>query len=185
MATIQQRMTLDQFLALPEKKPALEFENGEVTQKVPPRGRHSALQEEICALINTLAKPAKLARAFPELRTTYAGFSRVPDIAVYLWDRIPRTANGIVADVFLEPPDIAVEIVSPKQSVNALVRRCTWYVDNGVQIALLVDPDDQSVAVFRPGAEPIVCRGIDEIDLTAVLPGFHLTAGDLFASLML
>ena len=43
MTLTDTRMTLTEFLALPEEKPALEYENGEVTQKVSPKGRHSAL----------------------------------------------------------------------------------------------------------------------------------------------
>ena len=40
---------------------------------------------------------------------------------MYLWDRIPRTESGEVANRFYAPPDIAIEIVSPEQSVNGLV----------------------------------------------------------------
>ena len=36
MAVSQQQITLEEFLALPEQKPALEYFDGEVTQKVPP-----------------------------------------------------------------------------------------------------------------------------------------------------
>ena len=63
-------------------------------------------------------------RAFTELRATFGGHSYVPDVSVYLWERVPLDARGRVANDFVEPPD--VEIVSPEQSVNALVRRCVW-----------------------------------------------------------
>jgi Uma2 family endonuclease len=43
MTAVGTRMTLEQFLALRERKSALEFEDGEVTQKVSPKGPHSAL----------------------------------------------------------------------------------------------------------------------------------------------
>ena len=100
MAVIDRPMTLDEFLKLPEKKPALEFEDGKVTQKASPKGRHSLLQFTLAAYLNGFAKPRKLAVAFPELRSTYAGQSLVPDVSVYPWDRIPRTEAGIVADDF-------------------------------------------------------------------------------------
>jgi Uma2 family endonuclease len=78
-----------------------------------------------------------------------------------------------------------VEIVSPKQSVNTLIRRYLWCVAHGVRIAVLVDPGDRSVVLFRPGQLPRALRGDDRIDLDDVLPGFRLTAADLFASLRL
>lgn len=42
-----ERISLDVFLALPERKPALEFEDGRVTPKVSPKARHSTLQKRL------------------------------------------------------------------------------------------------------------------------------------------
>ena len=120
MAIPQQRMSLEAFIERPdpEDEPTLEFEDGLVTQKVPLQGKHAALQGSLVELFNRFARPKKLAMAFTELRTTYARFSRVPDVTVYLWDRIPRDPGGEIANDFREPPDIAIEIVSPGQSVS-------------------------------------------------------------------
>jgi Uma2 family endonuclease len=67
--------------------------------------------------------------------------------------------------------------------VNALVRRCLWYVANGVALALLVDPADRSVLLFRPDAMPIARSGTEQLDLGDILPSFALTVEELFASL--
>jgi Uma2 family endonuclease len=182
---VGRRMTLDEFLALPETEPALEYAEGMVTQKVAPQGRHVFLQLNFTNEVNTFAQSRKLALALPELRTTYAGLSRVPDVAIYLWHRVPRLPNGQIADHFTEPPDVAVEIVSPGQGVTDLVTKCIWYVKNGVRIALIVDPSEDAVLRFRPDALPDVLTGDDRIDLDEVLPGFELTVGQLFASLVL
>ena len=123
--------------------------------------------------------------AFPELRTTYAGYSRVPDVAVYRWERIPVDESGKVANVFREPPDIAIEIVSPEQRVNAQVQRCLWYVENGVLAALLLDPADESVRLFRPNRPIAELHRADRIPLGDILPRFRLTVQDLFDSLFL
>lgn len=175
--------TLEQFLHLPEEEPPLEFADGGVSQKVSPKGKHSALQLELARCLDVAGRPGKIARAFTELRTTFAGSSRIPDIAVYRWNRVPVDENGTIADDFTEPPDIAIEIVSPEQSVNALVRRCLWYVSHGVQVALLVDPDDESVLAFRPDGAASAWCGTDRIDVSEVLPQLDLTVDGLFASL--
>ncbi len=185
MAILQQSLTLDECLKLPEKKPALEFEDGMVTQKVSPKGRHSVLQFAVAEWVNRLARPQHLALAFTELRATFGGASRVPDVSVYRWERIPTDELGQVADDFYEPPDIAVEIISPRQSPNALVRRCLWYVAHGVRAALLVDPADHSVLVFRPAQEPLALRGADRIALEDVVPGLTLSTQELFDALIM
>jgi Uma2 family endonuclease len=152
-------MALEELLALPEAGPALEYDEEVVRQRAAPQGQRVTLQDEFTQRVNAVARPRKLARAYPELRTTYAGRSRVPDVSVYLWHRIPRLPNGRVANRFTEPPDIAVEIVSPGQSVTDLVSTCVWYVKNGVRIALIADPDEDTVLRFRPDALPDVLTG--------------------------
>lgn len=184
MAIAQGRMTLEEFLKLPEEEPALEFEDGVVTQKVAPQGQHSALQPTLAGVINQFAIPKKLALAFTELRTTFAGASLVPDIAVYRWERIPRDSDGRVANVIPEQPDIAIEIVSPSQSVTSLIRKCQRYLERGVPIALILDPDDESVIILKDGLVRAL-HGADRVDLSEVLPGFELTVKQVFDILRL
>ena len=175
MVATERRLTLKEFLKLPERKPALEYcADGMVRQKVAPKGRHSVLQGELFSFFNAAGRPTKIAFAFPELRTTYAGASHVPDVAVYRWERIPRTASGEIEDEFFEPPDIAIEIVSPRQSRRKLSDRCQWYVDHGVPLALLVDPRDHSITIFRPGMARDKLQGTDQIDFGAIVPGLRL-----------
>jgi Uma2 family endonuclease len=176
-------VTLEEFLTLPEKKPALEYANGKVTQKVSPQGKHGRLQSKFAELLNGFGEPRRLAIAFTETRATFAGRSRVPDVTMYRWERIPRDPNGEVANVFRTPPDIAVEILSPEQSVRRQVDRCRWYVANGVQIALVLHPDERSVRLFRADGTEQRLTGADRIDLDAVLPGFELTVEALFGTL--
>lgn len=183
MAIAQQRLTLDEFLKLPEEEPALEYEYGRVIQKVSPKVHHSRLQSFLVGLFNRVAERRKLALAFSELRTTFGGYSYVPDVSVYRWDRLPRNVTGRLSPEIFEPPDIAVEIASPGQSVNFLARRCVWYTANGVRVAVLVDPDDESVLVFRPDQVPQALRAQDPIQLADVLPRFKLTVQELFDSL--
>jgi Uma2 family endonuclease len=185
MAVAPTRLTLAEFLKLREEKPPLEFADGVITQKVSPKGRHSALQRELIKRLDHAAEIHRTAQVFPELRSHFAGASRVPDISVYRRDRIPLDANGLIADDFTEPPDVAIEIVSPEQSVNALVRRCVWYVAHGVQVALLVDPADESVLAFRGDEQPVAWRAEDRVDLREILPELALTVEELFASLRL
>jgi Uma2 family endonuclease len=183
MAVPQHPVTIDEFLKLPEQKPALEFEDGKVSEKIPWGAKTSMLAATITSRINHLSEPRKLALALWSVRTCFGGNSYVPDVAVYRWDRIPRDADGTISDDFLEPPDIAFEIVSQGQSVIARFRRCVWYINNGVRIALLVDPEDGSILLFRPAQSLVALKGKDQIRLDEVLDDFTLTVQELFDSL--
>jgi Uma2 family endonuclease len=183
MAITERRLTLEEFLRLPEEEPPLEYWDGRVTRKVSPQGQHGMLELGFATLINGYAVPRKLARAIPELRATFGGGSPVPDLAVYRWERVPVDPDGKVSNVFRTAPDIAIEIVSPGQSVPELLRKFQWFVEHGVEIAVLAHPGQEWLRLVRPGAEPRLLRGSDRIDLDAVLPGFQLTVDDLFATL--
>jgi Uma2 family endonuclease len=175
--------TLEDFLRLPEEEPPLEYEDGRVTQKVSPQAEHSRIQARLVRLIDNFAEPRRLALSFPELRVRFEGRSLVPDVAVFRWDRVQRKPSGRLENVVTIAPDIAIEITSPEQPAAALVDKCRGYVDNGVVVALLLDPDRATVRLFRKGQPEQILRGSDRIDLDEVLPGFELTVDQVFAAL--
>jgi Uma2 family endonuclease len=183
MALQRRPLDLEDFLAQPERKPALEFIDGMVTPKVAPRPRHSRLQGKLVERFNVYAEPRELALAFPELRTTFAGESHVPDVAVYRWERLPVDAAGEFLDECREPPDLAIEIISPGQSVTRLLQVCLWYVEHGVRLALLIDPRERSILALRPGGQIQAFRRTGQIDLADAIEGFVLDVEDLFDSL--
>ncbi len=183
MAIAQQRMTLEQFLRLPEEKPALEFENGMVTQKVSPQRQHGFLQRGICGLIDRCGEPAGLAVALPEQRVTFADWSPVPDVAVYRWESIETNAVGDYANDDTVVPIIVFEIVSPEQNASDQAAKCRGYVERGVILALVVNHLDKSIGVFASGVEPRWLRGDDLVDLGDALPGCGFSAHDVFSAL--
>ncbi|MGF1591232.1 MAG: Uma2 family endonuclease [Pleurocapsa sp.] len=65
--TPSKSITFKEFLALPETKPAREYVDGQIIQKPIPKGKHSTIQGELVIAINSVLKPPKIARAFPEL----------------------------------------------------------------------------------------------------------------------
>lgn len=87
-------LTLDEFLKLPETKPASEYIDGSILQKPMPQGEHSTLQGDLVSVLNGFLKPSKVGRAYPALRCTFGGRSVVPDVSVFQWERIPRRADG-------------------------------------------------------------------------------------------
>jgi Uma2 family endonuclease len=183
VVTVRQGLTLEEFLALPEEKPALEYHEGVVTQKVAPRPTHSVLQAELTITLDRQLRPSRLGRVFPELRATYAGESHVPDLTVYRQERVPRAADGRLANQARTPPDLAVEIISPGQTLRELEATCRWYVDHGVQVALLVVPRDESIRAFRPGAPTTAYYRGERVPLDEIAPGLHLDVDTIFDAL--
>ena len=152
--TSERTLTLKEFLALPETKPASEYIDGQVSQKPMPQGKHSLLQSELVPAVNAIVKPQRIAVAFSELRCTFGGRSTVPDIAVFTYGRIPVDTQGRVKNVFKAAPDWTIEILSPAQSQNRVTRNIVHCLNYGCQLGWLLDPEDETVLAYPPGKSP-------------------------------
>ena len=172
--------TLEEFLKLPETKPAQEYIDGKIYRKLMPQGKHSTLQSELVSAINQVGKTQRLAYAFPELRCTFAGRSIVPDIAVFEWQNIPLDANGQIANKFTIAPDWIIEILSPNQPANQVMRKIIFALNNGTKLGYFIDPDDESVTVFRPNSLPEVKEKQDILPVLDVLQ-WQLKVEDIFS----
>lgn len=177
-------LTLEQFLQLPESKPASEFIKGEVIQKPMPQGEHSTLQSELCNQINQVAKVAKIAYAFPELRCTFGDASVVPDVAVFHWERIPFTETGRVANRFNLHPDWAIEILSPDQSQTKVLGNLLHCSENGTELGWLLDPTEESILIVFADQRVQLLRGDAQIPILKRIP-LTLTATQVFSWLSL
>jgi Uma2 family endonuclease len=179
------KISLDDFLKLPETKPASEYIDGRIYQKPMPQGKHSILQTELSAAINQVGKPQKLALALTELRCSFGGRSIVPDIAVFEWSRIPVDADGEVMNQFKIPPDWIIEILSPDQSPNRVINKIVFCINQGAKLAWFIDPGDKSVMVFQPNQLPEVKYDTDNLPVLDVLGDWQLSTADLFSWLKL
>ena len=173
--------TLEEFLKLPETKPAKEYIDGKIYQKPMPQGKHSTLQSELISAINQAGKAKKLAYAFPELRCTFAGRSIVPDIAVFEWQNIPLDDNGQIANRFTIAPDWIIEILSPDQSANQVIRKIIFALNNGTKLGYFIDPDDESITIFQPNQLPEVKEKQDILTVLDVLQDWKLKVEDVFS----
>ncbi|WP_019506471.1 Uma2 family endonuclease [Pleurocapsa sp. PCC 7319] len=185
VTTPSQLITLEDFLALPETKPAREYIDGKVIQKPMPKGKHSTIQGELTTALNSILKPQKIARAFPELRYTFGGRSTVPDVTVFTWKAISRDDNDEISDSFQIAPDWTIEILSPDQSQTRVTKNILHCLDNGTKLGWLIDPGEQSVLVYFPKQQPAFLEvATDVLPVPDFAKAFHLTLGELFGWLL-
>ncbi|MGB3649860.1 MAG: Uma2 family endonuclease [Rivularia sp. (in: cyanobacteria)] len=178
--TESKTLTLEEFLALPEMKPASEYIDGQIIQKPMPQGKHSKLQGELVTTVNSITKPKRVALAFPELRCTFGGRSIIPDVAVFTWERIPLDENGDIANVFQAAPDWTIEILSPDQSQTKVIGNILHCLKHGTKLGWLIDPDERSILVFPPGRQPELLQEMNDILPVPDFIKLRLTVGDIF-----
>ncbi|HXG13037.1 MAG TPA: Uma2 family endonuclease [Gemmataceae bacterium] len=112
----------------------------------------------------------------------WLGLVRIPDASFVSWDRLPggELPDDPIAGIV---PDLAVEVLSPKNTKKEIERKLREYFQAGVRLVWIVDPKTQTAQAYTA---PTKFRKIGKYQaLTggAVLPGFTLPLKDLFARL--
>jgi Uma2 family endonuclease len=151
-----------------------------------PQGKHSILQGELVTAINALVKDQRIAHAFPELRCTFGGISIVPDVSVFVWNRIPVDENGDIANVFSIYPDWTIEILSPDQSPTRVTGNILHCLKHGCQMGWLIDPEERSLLIYPSGQQPeFLQEEQDALPVPNFMADLQLTIADVFGWLKL
>lgn len=108
------------------------------------------------------------------------GAMRSPDAA---WVQRLRLAHFTRAEkrTFLPLcPDFVVELRSETDRREDLLAKMDEYMANGAQLGWLIDPLEQSVTIYRPGAAPVRLERPATITGDPELPGFTLELGSIW-----
>jgi len=180
-------LSLEQFLAMEETKPASEYACGEVTQKPMPTNAHGALQLYIAMLIYQFLARTKLGRVRPEWRCIFGPVRRkrtyIPDVVYVSFERMPP--GDAREQAYVETaPDLVVEVLSPGESAERFARKLRFYLLHGVRLVWVVDPDAETITVYTPGtADERILRPGDTLDGGEILPGFSASVAEIMAQL--
>jgi Uma2 family endonuclease len=181
-ARVGKALTLEEFLRLPgiDERPYREYFDGRIESKMSPQTKHSLITLRLSNHMLHHTEPQRLGLPLPELRCTFAGRSIIPDIAFLLAAHIVIGKDGKVLNPIVRAPDIHIEIVSPDQSVQKCRDKLAFSVSNGCPLGWLIDPERETVHVYRPGRRPRRVPDDGVLDGDPVLPGYRLPVAELF-----
>jgi Uma2 family endonuclease len=139
--------------------------DGRLTERPMPKDRHAEVQGNIIEFLGPKARALGL-RAYPELSVDREDAPNsdwmTPDVVVAQPD-FPRTKRRNA----LPPLLLAIEVLSPEQTIPEMIRKTQRYFDWGVKHVWLIEPEKQfalalseSMAAKQPPA--------------LVWPGFNL-----------
>jgi Uma2 family endonuclease len=175
------RVTIDDFLAMPEEAPYREYFRGEIWEKAMPNQLHG---DCVAALIIELGNYLRLTgegRVSTEVRHADRDLDWVylPDLHVTLMENRRPAGRGAVAG----HPDFAIEVLSPDDRTSRVLAKVGLYMAGGTALLWVIDPEDETVTVYRRG-EPVSVHGAGEtLDAKPVLRDFTLDLDAFFASI--
>ena len=125
--------------------PDREFVDGQIEERSLGEKGHSILQRFLTVLF-AMNRAAWGVEVFPELRTqTQARRFRVPDVLVV------RTGDKFERYV-TEPPLIAIEILSPEDTLRAMREKAAEYSAFGIEHIWIIDPEPRVAYRYADGA---------------------------------
>lgn len=152
--------------------PDREFVNGRIEERNLGEKEHSIVQRYLTVLF-ALMRTEWGVEVFPELRTQIAaGNFRVPDVLV--------VRKGESFERYLtRPPLIAIEILSPKDTLSAMQEKTSQYRQFGIENIWLIDPEPRIAYRFTAACLELVETG----ELTVPGTPIRVVLNDLFAEL--
>lgn len=100
----------------------------------------------------------------------------IPDVAFIKWERQPNSSRQAYNP---NPPDLAVEVLSPTDSETSIRIKIANYLAANV-VVWVVQPETKVVEVYQPGNAVRICRASDTITAGDILPGFEAKVSDFF-----
>lgn len=172
--TTQTRLTLEEFLAMPDiDERRLELIDGEVYEKLSPKWGHSRIALRLGAWFDEIGFAGVEPRLVIAPGAEDGPGATIPDVAFY------RTDPPEDHEWMTRPPDVAVEILSLGQSRREVRAKVDLYRRSGVGSAWLVDLEREEIEVYKATGRRLF--RLDDIVETAFAPGLRFAAGDLFA----
>lgn len=175
------------FMALPNDGHRYEIVNHQLIDM----GNSGALHGYICStlmiLLGSYIRSQKLGFLF-DSSTGFKmqnGNTRSPDLAFFAKDRLQGLTT--LPTGFLEgAPDLAVEVLSPGNTVEEIDGKITEYFANGTRLMWVINPQQRYILVYRSPQEPDrLLKTTDHLDGEDVFIGFQLPIAELFQGLEL
>ena len=178
--------TDQQFYQLCQEHQGLKFERtaeGELVIVSPVGGESGSREADLIGDLVYWNRQTQLGKVFSS-STCFKlplGGNRSPDVA---WISLPRWQQLTWEQQKTFPPlcpDFLIELRSESDSIAILKLKMEEYIDNGLRLGWLIDPQNHCVAIYRPGQDPQWLDHPQIINGETILPGFTFMVSKLWS----
>jgi len=178
LATSNLAQAFDEWVAQPERlQEHWELINGQKIYKMPSHPKSSAIGATIASFIVVYVRQHKLGvvtdaqGGYQVLNDRY-----IPDVGFL---RAEKKDSPIISDYYAVAPNLAVEVISPTDSMKQLLNKVSNYLAAGT-VVWLIDPDDETLTVYAPAQPAKIFGKNSQFVSEGVLEGFILEMSALF-----
>nr|WP_293297292.1 MULTISPECIES: Uma2 family endonuclease [unclassified Microcoleus] len=137
------------------------------------------ISARFCALLFAWIEPRKLGRAIG-YRTEFhlpdgnVLTPRIAFVAAERLKRVPRIYPELAPDMFVEIKSVVDRSPRLQEQVQAAIAL-------SVKVGLLIDPDEQTVTIYRSGGAIATLRDRDVLTVPELLPGWKIPVANLWS----
>ena len=183
MSTEVQLMTADELLVMPDDGFSYELIKGELIRMPPPGHIHGRVTMRIAGPLYQYVLSNNLGIVY----AAETGFLihqnpdtvRAPDAAFVEQRRVDSAVEG--EGYWVGAPDLAVEVVSPSDSVGYVEDKVEQWIEAGSRLVWVISPKLRTVTVYRSLANITILTEKDTLDGNDVLSGFRIRVEEIFA----
>ena len=156
----------------------IELEDGTLSIMGPSDIVSSEISSRLIAFLFAWINPRRLGRVFDSA----GGFImpdtnvKAPDVSFVRAARLrqsPRYFGELV-------PDLVVEIKSQSDRIKLIETKVLKFIELGAIVGILIDPDEETVTIYRSTGEPTVLGNGDILTLAELFPGWELPVSELW-----
>lgn len=156
----------------------IELEDGRLSIVGPSDIVSSEISSILIRLLGNWVYPRRLGRVFDSA----GGFImpdtnvKAPDVSFVRAARLrqsPRYFGELV-------PDLVVEIKSQSDRIKPIETKVLKFIELGAIVGILIDPDEETVTIYRSTGEPTVLGNGDILTVAELFPGWELPVSELW-----
>jgi Uma2 family endonuclease len=156
----------------------IELEDGRLSIMGPSDIVSSEICSRLIAFLFAWINPRRLGRVFDSA----GGFImpdtnvKAPDVSFVRAARLrqsPRYFGELV-------PDLVVEIKSQGDRIKLIETKVLKFIELGAIVGILIDPDEETVTIYRSTGEPTVLGNGDILTVAELFPGWELPVSELW-----
>jgi Uma2 family endonuclease len=183
MATATALLTAEEFGSRPDPGYPEELVQGRIVTMPPPTPRHGQICGETHYLFRGYADQHDLGHVLCNdsgvITERDPDTVRGADVSFYSYAKVPR---GRIRKGYLDVmPDLVVEVRSEDDRWKDIEVKVKEYLDAGVGVVIVLDPDPETAHVFRPDQPPRELGPDDELTVPDLLGDFRVAVRRFFA----
>jgi Uma2 family endonuclease len=176
MATVETLLTAEEYRLLPDNGQPTELIRGRIVTMNMPAPRHGYYCNNIGRFLANFVEEQDRGRVMSNDSgvVTERGPDTVrgADVAFYSYTILPK---GPLPEGYLDVvPEVIFEVRSPSDRWKEILAKVAEYLNAGVLVVCVLDPQTETLTVYQPDELPRVLTADEELVLPKPLDGFRI-----------